>query len=60
MKNELEQKLYDKYPDLFSNKDKDVRSSCMAFGVYHYSYGKYPKTRRLLCLQGIVLSAMLL
>ena len=29
---ELQQKLYDKYPDLFSNKDKDIRSSCMAWG----------------------------
>jgi hypothetical protein len=56
----LQKQLYDKYPELFSNKDKDIRSSCMAFGVYHYSYGKYPKIRRLLCLQGIVLSAMLL
>ena len=35
MKPELQQKLYDKYPDLFSNKDKDVRSSCMAFGCEH-------------------------
>lgn len=29
---ELQQKLYDKYPQLFSNKDKDIRSSCMAWG----------------------------
>ena len=35
MKQELQQQLYDKYPNLFSNKDKDVRSSCMAFGCEH-------------------------
>jgi hypothetical protein len=29
---ELQQKLYDKYPQFFSNKDKDIRSSCMAWG----------------------------
>lgn len=32
MKQELQQQLYDKYPELFSNKDKDIRSSCMAWG----------------------------
>lgn len=35
MKQELQQQLYDKYPDLFSNKDKDIRSSCMAWGCEH-------------------------
>lgn len=35
MDQELENKLYEKYPNLFSNKDKDVRSSCMAFGCEH-------------------------
>ena len=29
---ELQQKLYEKYLDLFSNKDKGVRSSPMSFG----------------------------
>lgn len=29
---ELQNKLYEKYPELFSNKDKDIRSSCMAWG----------------------------
>ena len=29
---ELQQKLYDKYPQLFSNKDKGIQSSCMAWG----------------------------
>ena len=24
--------LYNKYPDLFSNKNKDIKSSCMAWG----------------------------
>lgn len=33
MRTELQQQLYDKYPDLFSNKDKDIRSSCMAWGI---------------------------
>ena len=32
MDQELQNKLYEKYPDLFSNKDKDIRSSCMAWG----------------------------
>lgn len=33
MKTELQQKLYDKYPSLFVNKDKTVQQSCMAFGI---------------------------
>lgn len=33
MKQELQQKLYDKYPDLFSNKDKSIRESCMGWGI---------------------------
>lgn len=33
MKPELQQKLYDKYPSLFVNKDKTVQQSCMAFGI---------------------------
>lgn len=33
MKSELQQKLYDKYPSLFVNKDKTVQQSCMAFGI---------------------------
>lgn len=32
MKEELQQKLYDEYPNLFSNKDKSIRESCMAWG----------------------------
>jgi len=32
MKQELQQKLYDEYPNLFSNKDKSIRESCMAWG----------------------------
>lgn len=32
MDQELQNKLYEKYPNLFSNKDKDIRSSCMAWG----------------------------
>lgn len=32
MKQELQNQLYEQYPDLFSNKDKDIRSSCMAWG----------------------------
>jgi hypothetical protein len=35
MKDELQQQLYDKYPDLFSNKDKDIMSSCMTWGCEH-------------------------
>ncbi len=33
MDQELQDELYKKYPDLFSNKDKDIRSSCMAWGI---------------------------
>lgn len=29
---ELQQKLYDEYPQLFSNKDKGIQSSCMSWG----------------------------
>lgn len=29
----LENKLFEKYPDLFSNKDKDIMHSCMAWGI---------------------------
>jgi len=29
---ELENKLYDKYPQFFSNKDKGIQYSCMAWG----------------------------
>ena len=32
MEAELQQKLYDKYPQLFSNKDKGIKRSCMAWG----------------------------
>jgi hypothetical protein len=32
MDTELQQKLYDKYPQLFSNKDKGIKSSCMSWG----------------------------
>lgn len=30
---ELQQKLYDKYPELFSNKDKTPMQSAMCFGI---------------------------
>jgi hypothetical protein len=33
MNAELQNKLYEKYPDLFSNKNKDIMSSCMAWGI---------------------------
>ena len=33
MKQELQQKLYDKYPELFSNKDKSIMESCMGWGI---------------------------
>ena len=59
MKQELQKELYDKYPELFSNKDKSIMESYVAFGVYHYSNGNYPKVRRLLCLEEIVQNAML-
>ena len=29
---ELQQKLYDQYPQLFSNKDKGIQNSCMSWG----------------------------
>lgn len=29
---ELENKLYEKYPQFFSNKDKGIKQSCMAWG----------------------------
>lgn len=33
MKQELQQQLYDKYPELFSNKDKSIMESCMGWGI---------------------------
>jgi hypothetical protein len=33
MKSELQQELYDKYPDLFVNKDKPASESCLHFGI---------------------------
>jgi hypothetical protein len=30
---ELQQKLYDKYPDLFQNRFKSPKESCLSFGV---------------------------
>lgn len=33
MDQQLQNQLFEKYPDLFSNKDKDIRSSCMAWGI---------------------------
>lgn len=32
MDQELQDKLYEKYPQFFSNKDKGIQSSCMAWG----------------------------
>ena len=32
MDQELENKLYEKYPQFFSNKDKGIQASCMAWG----------------------------
>lgn len=32
MDQELENKLYEKYPELFSNKNKTIMQSCMAWG----------------------------
>lgn len=32
MDQELQNNLYNKYPEFFSNKDKDIKSSCMAWG----------------------------
>jgi hypothetical protein len=33
MKIELENQLYNKYSDFFSNKDKSIQESCMAWGI---------------------------
>lgn len=33
MDQELENKLYENYPELFSNKDKSIMESCMAWGI---------------------------
>ena len=33
MDQELQNQLFEKYPDLFSNKDKDIMSSCMGWGI---------------------------
>jgi hypothetical protein len=33
MDQELQDELFQKYPDLFSNKDKDIKTSCMAWGI---------------------------
>jgi len=33
MKEELQKELYSSYPVLFSNKDKSVQESCMAWGI---------------------------
>jgi NADH pyrophosphatase NudC (nudix superfamily) len=33
MDQELQNQLFEKYPDLFSNKDKGIKSSCMAWGI---------------------------
>ena len=33
MNTELEQKLFDKYPDLFENRHKTPMQSCMSFGI---------------------------
>jgi len=33
MKKELEQKLYDKYPKLFFQKDLDMKETCMCWGI---------------------------
>jgi hypothetical protein len=32
MDQQLQNQLFEKYPDLFSNKDKDIMSSCMRWG----------------------------
>jgi len=32
MDQELQNKLFDKYPNLYVNKDKGIQASCMAFG----------------------------
>ena len=33
MKTELQDQLYQKYPDFFSNKDKSIQESCMGWGI---------------------------
>ena len=33
MRQELQDKLYEKYPNLFSNKDKSIQQSCLAWGI---------------------------
>ena len=33
MKQELEQKLFDKYPYLFENRHKSIQESCLAWGI---------------------------
>lgn len=33
MDQELQDKLYEEYPNLFSNKDKPIQESCMAWGI---------------------------
>lgn len=33
MKKELQEKLYNRYPELFSQKDLSIKQSCMPFGI---------------------------
>ena len=33
MKQELQEKLFDKYPKIFRDKDKDITQSCMGWGI---------------------------
>jgi hypothetical protein len=33
MDQELQNKLFEEYLDLFSNKDKDIKTTCMAWGI---------------------------
>jgi hypothetical protein len=33
MDQQLQNQLFEKYPHLFTNKDKDIMSSCMAWGI---------------------------
>jgi len=33
MDTDLQKTLYDKYPNLFSNKDKSIQESCMGWGI---------------------------
>lgn len=33
MHSALQQKLFDSYPDLFTNKDLGIQASCMAWGI---------------------------